>query len=113
MQIEIIGKNITVTQALSDHINGKIQRLARDVSGIGTIQVVLATEKNTHVAQATVRFQGADITSSASHSDMYVAIGMLAKQVRRAALKRKTRHAPGPRHDEMVHALELESDEVA
>ena len=108
MKTQIKGRNVTVTPALQDYANEKIEHvhkllLQRRIDEVTRVELELKVEKNPSipepcVAEATVFTRGPVIRARESSTDMYAAIDLVTdKLVRRAKkfhdkIHGKTRH---------------------
>ena len=50
MQVTVTGRHFEITDALRQHIEGKIRKLDRYLDGITDVYVVLSVEKHRHIA---------------------------------------------------------------
>ena len=114
MKTQIKGRNVTVTPALQDYANEKIEHvhkllLQRKIDEVTRVELELKVEKNPSIpepciAEATVFTRGPVIRARESSTDMYAAIDLVTdKLVRRVKkyhdkIHGKTRHG----HDKIV-----------
>ncbi len=114
MKTQIKGRNVTVTPALQDYANEKIEHvhkllLQRKIDEVTRVELELLVEKNPSIpepciAEATVFTRGPVIRARESSTDMYAAIDLVSdKLVRRVKkyhdkIHGKTRHG----HDKIV-----------
>ena len=107
MQLDITGHQIDLTDALQQHVRGKMRKLERQSNEIIQMHVVLNIEKHCHQAEATAHGPGAELFANADADDMHAAIDLLADKIDRQLLKHKEknvarqngRHHRTPRHD--------------
>jgi putative sigma-54 modulation protein len=88
VRIEIKGRNTEVTDELRDHVSKRFARIARQVSDLAQLEVVLREEKNPaitdrFVAEATLYLKGATLHATESSPDMVHSIHELAEDMRR------------------------------
>ena len=118
MKTQIKGRNVTVTPALQDYANEKIEHvhkllLQRKIDEVTRVELELQVEKNPSIpepciAEATVFTRGPVIRARESSTDMYAAIDLVSdKLVRRVKkyhdkIHGKTRHG----HDKIVAPVE-------
>ena len=118
MKTQIKGRNVTVTPALQDYANGKIEHvhrllLQRKIDEVTRVELELMVEKNPSIsesciAEATVFTRGPVIRARESSTDMYAAIDLVTdKLVRRVKkyhdkIHGKTKHG----HDKLVVPVE-------
>ena len=108
MQLDITGHQIDLTDALQQHVRGKMRKLERHSNEITHMHVVLNIEKRNHQAEATARVPGAELFANADAEDMYAAIDLLAVKIDRQLLKHKEKsvarqngsHHRASRHDQ-------------
>jgi putative sigma-54 modulation protein len=106
MQLQVKGKGMSVTDALFDHAESRLERLTRILppwDDATTVELELSVERNPKIAQAqiaevTVRTKGPVLRVRESAEDMYVAIDQAARKLERQARRyrdrRKDHHAP-------------------
>jgi putative sigma-54 modulation protein len=88
VRIEIKGRNTEVTEELRDHVSKRFARIARQVSDLAELDVVLREEKNPaindrFVAEATLHLKGATLHASEGSPEMLHSIHELAEDMRR------------------------------
>jgi putative sigma-54 modulation protein len=88
VRIEIKGRNTEVTDELRDHVSKRFARIARQVSDLAELDVVLREEKNPaitdrFVAEATLYLKGATLHASEASPEMLHSIHELAEDMRR------------------------------
>lgn len=106
MQLQVKGKGMSVTDALFNHAEQKLEKLARILppwDEATSIELELSVERNKkierdQIAEITVRTKGPVLRVRESADDMYVAIDQasrkLERQARRYRDRRKDHHAP-------------------
>ena len=120
MKTQIKGRNVTVTPALQDYANEKIEHVhkllqQRKIDEVTRVELELLVEKNPSIpepciAEATVFTRGPVIRARESSTDMYAAIDLVSDKLVRRVKKYhdkahgKTRHG----HDKL--ALPVEPD---
>ena len=122
MKTQIKGRNVTVTDALQQYANEKIEHvhkllLQRKIDEVTRVELERQVEKNPSIpepciAEATVFTRGPVIRARESSTDMYAAIDLVSDKLVRRVKKYhdkahgKTRHG----HDKL--ALPVEPDEA-
>lgn len=122
MKIQIKGRNVTVTDAMQDYANEKIEHVhkllqQRKIDEVTRVELELRVEKNPSIpepciAEATVFTRGPVIRAREASTDMYAAIDLVTDKLTRQVKKYhdkmhgKTRHG----HDKPVIALEPASE---
>ena len=108
MQIEVKGRNVTVTDTLREQAERRFAKVARQVNGRGSLEVELSRENNPanpvcEVAEATLRMKGTTLRAREASREMPHAINLvaddIARQVKRVRDKRR-----GPRAGEGFEA---------
>ena len=100
MQIDVNGKNITITDALEEYVNTKFSRLSRHYNHILDSNVILAVEKLNHIAEANIHISGTNIFAIAEAPTMYAAIDALTDKLDRQLIKHKDKHKDNRHHRE-------------
>ena len=85
--IQIVGRNIQVTDAMKNHAFDKLTKIERFQNHIMDVHVTLDAQRLEHSCLITIKFDHLSVRAHAAASDMYVAIDMaidkLQKQLRR------------------------------
>jgi putative sigma-54 modulation protein len=118
MKTQIKGRNVTVTDALQDYANEKIEHVhkllqQRKIDEVTRVELELRVEKNPSIpepciAEATVFTRGPVIRACEASTDMYAAIDLVTDKLTRRVKKYhdkmhgKTRHG----HDKPVVDVE-------
>ena len=120
MKTQIKGRNVTITDALQQYANEKIEHvhkllLQRKIDEVTRVELELQVEKNPSIpepciAEATVFTRGPVIRARESSTDMYAAIDLVSdKLVRRVKKYHDTAHGK-TRHGHDKLALPAEPD---
>lgn len=91
MNFIISGKNIDVTDALKEKIMKKLGKLDKFFYPGTEVQVTLSVEKNNHIVEITIPFNGIIIRAEEINDDMYTSIDKVVDVLERQILKNKTR----------------------
>jgi len=113
VQLQVKGRNTSVTDALFEHAEQKLERLARIMppwDDAMTVELELSVEKNPkierpQIAEVTVRTKGPVLRVRESAEDMYTAIDQAARKLERQARRyreRRKSHAGRPALDELA-----------
>lgn len=89
MQINITGHHVELTDALSDYVRTKFDKLERHFDNITNTQVTLSVEKQRQQAEADLHLAGGQIFATHEHDDMYAAIDGLVDKLDRQIIKHK------------------------
>jgi putative sigma-54 modulation protein len=91
MNIIISGKNMDITDSLRRQINKKVGKLKRYFDPGTEAQVTLSVEKNRHIVEVTIPFNGILIRAEESTDDMYASIDMVLDKLERQIHKYRTK----------------------
>jgi putative sigma-54 modulation protein len=100
MQIEVKGRNLTVTDELRGVVARRFDKVAKQVSELAVLEVELCEERNpanpdSQVAEATLRLKGTTLRAREASRDLKHSINLisedLARQVKRHRDKRRRR----------------------
>src|ERR671910_545830 len=100
MQIEVKGRNVTVTDELRECVQRRFDKVAKQVSSLAVLEVELFEERNpanpdSHVAEATLHLKGITLRAREASRDLKHSINLisdeLARQVKRHRDKRRGR----------------------
>lgn len=88
MQIEIVGRGFEVDEELRDQVRKRFERVARQVSELARLEIVLREEANPsivdkHVAEATLRLKGVTLHAEERSPHMQGSIKSLSQDIRR------------------------------
>ncbi len=88
MRIEVVGRNVEVTDELREHIHKRFRRVARQVSELARLEIVLREEANPairerEVAEATLYLKGTTLHAEESAEQMTAAVGHLSDDIKR------------------------------
>jgi putative sigma-54 modulation protein len=104
MQIEVKGRNTTVTSELREHVERRFRKVARQVSELARLEVEVREERNPaiaegRVAEATLFLKGATLRARARGREIHQAVNLaeeeLTRQVKRHREKRRGRRKVG------------------
>ena len=120
MKTQIKGRNVTVTDALQQYANEKIEHvhkllLQRKIDEVTRVELELKVEKNPSIpepciAEATVFTRGPVIRARESSTDMYAAIDLVSDKLVRRVKKYHDRAHGKTRHGHDKLALPVEPD---
>jgi putative sigma-54 modulation protein len=95
MKFIISGKNIEITEALRNKTVKKLGKLEKFFNTDTDVYVTMSVEKNRHIVEVTIPFNGMVLRAEESSDDMYASIDMvidvLEEQVRRYKTRLKKR----------------------
>ena len=100
MQIEVKGRNVTVTDELRECVQRRFEKVGKQVSDLAVLEVELSEERNPanpdcHVAEATLHLKGITLRAQDASRDIKHSINLIsedmARQVKRHRDKRRGR----------------------
>lgn len=93
MNITILGKDLTATDAIKDYVNKKMDRLEKYFGENFDVSVTLRTERNEQIAEMTVKTPTDVYRAVTAHSDLYASIDkdldIIEGQVRKMKTKKE------------------------
>ncbi|EOW9238921.1 ribosome-associated translation inhibitor RaiA [Vibrio cholerae] len=105
MKINITGKNIEVTSAIRNHIEGKLKKLEKWQVDIIGCQASFSEEPNKQKKfEAVVSIPRGQLVASAIHEDLYAAINEVEQKLERQL--NKLRHKPEARRADRTEQSE-------
>jgi putative sigma-54 modulation protein len=91
--MKITGRHLVVTPALRQHIENRVERLARYEVKLSHLEVILSVSKLQHSAEVVCTMQGRRIQAKASTQEMYATIDQLVDRLGVQIRKYKERQA--------------------
>ena len=100
MQIDVKGRNLTVTDELRERVEKRFAKVSKQVSELARLEVEVFEERNPaiaedQVAEATLHLKGVTLRARESARDLSHAVNLcsedLARQVKRHRDKRRKR----------------------
>ncbi|MCX5728838.1 MAG: ribosome-associated translation inhibitor RaiA [Nitrospirae bacterium] len=91
--MKITGRHLVVTPALRQHIEDRLERLARYEVKLSHMEVILGVSKLQHNAEVVCTMQGRRIQAKASTREMYATIDQLVDRLGVQIRKHKERQA--------------------
>ncbi|MCX7841926.1 MAG: ribosome-associated translation inhibitor RaiA [Clostridia bacterium] len=91
MKFIVSGKNLEVTDALKEKAVKKLSKLEKFFNPGTEVHVTMSVEKNRHIIEVTIPFNGVVIRAEESNSDMYTSIDKVIDIVERQIRRNKTR----------------------
>lgn len=89
MQYHFTGHNVSVTPALKQLTEKKLERLKRHFDRITSIKITFTIEHLTQIAEATIHVPGADFHVRAKSDDLYKAIDDMVQRLDRQIVEHK------------------------
>ena len=91
MRISINGKNIEVSDYLSDLVTKKVSKLDKYFPEDTEAHVTLSVEKNRHIVEITIPYSGGIIRGEEVSGDMYASIDTVIAKVEKQIMRHRTR----------------------
>lgn len=91
LQIALRGKNIELTDALREHVQKKLGKIARYFHEPPSAQVALSVEKGRHIIEVTMPINGMLLRGEEASEDMYASVDGVVEKLERQIRKFKTR----------------------
>lgn len=91
MKITVIGKNIELTPALREMVEKKISKLDKYFEPHVEARAKLTVQKNRHIFEVTIPFNGVILRGEEATDDMYRSIDIVEEKLERQIRKQKTK----------------------
>lgn len=91
MDILTTARNTELTPAVREHAEKRLRKLERYVNDLQEVHLVVKREKYRHVAEVTLRANGADIISRDESDDLLTSIDRVVDRVERQVKKLRAR----------------------
>ena len=99
MRISISGKNLEISDYMRETAEKKLNKLSKFFPQDADAQVSLAVEKNRHIVEVTVPYEGRIVRAEETSGDMYASldnvVNKLEKQVQRYRTRQDRRRHTG------------------
>ena len=91
MRIAIFGKNLEISDYLRDMVEKKVAKLERYFPQDTEAQVTLSVERNRHIAEVTIPYEGGIIRAEEITGDMYASVDNVLDKIEKQILRHRTR----------------------
>lgn len=91
MKFIVSGKNIDVTEALRNKVTKKLSKLDKFFHKETEAHVTMSVEKNRHIMEVTITFDGIVMRAEVSNDDMYACVDKVIDILERQIRKYKTK----------------------
>ena len=91
MRIKVSGKNFDVTEAIRERVEKKLSKFEKYFTPITEAHATLSVEKDRHIIEVTIPFNGVMLRGEEATDDMYVSIDNVVEKLERQIRKQKTR----------------------
>jgi putative sigma-54 modulation protein len=112
MKITIVGKNIEVSDYLQSLVEKKVGKLERYFKPDTEVQVTLSVEKNRHICEVTIPFEGTIIRGEEITGDMYASVDNVLDKLEKQIYRHRTRLERKLREEAFDSSSLLYSDEL-
>lgn len=118
MKLLIQGNNITVTEAIHDYVEEKVEKAVKHFQAMTSkVDVHLSVERNAriadrHKAEVTVYANGTVIRAQEGSENLYASIDLVSDKIARQLRKYKERHQD-KKSNVLIPAGELGTEEIA
>ncbi|MBD5560253.1 MAG: ribosome-associated translation inhibitor RaiA [Clostridia bacterium] len=99
MKVNIIGKNMEISDYLRDVVAKKTRKIERYFKPDAEMQIKLAIEKSRHIAEVTIVADGVFLRGEEATGDMYSSIDAVLKKIERQMRKYRTKLSKRLRED--------------
>jgi putative sigma-54 modulation protein len=91
MKFTIVGKNISLTDALKDTVERKLGKLDKYLNPGAEVHATLSVQKNRQIIEVTIPSNGMLLRGEEATEDMYSAIDNVVEKLERQIRKHKTK----------------------
>ena len=91
MRITITGKNIEVSEYLSDLVTKKVSKLDKYFPEDTEAHVTLAVERNRHIVEVTIPYAGGIIRGEVASGDMYASVDSVLAKLEHQIVRHRTK----------------------
>ncbi len=95
MRISITGKNIEVSDYLRELVDKKVGKLERYFNKDTEVQVTMAVERNRHIVEVTIPYDGGIIRGEEVTGDMYASIDNVLDKLEKQIIRHRTKLEKG------------------
>lgn len=91
MRIKVSGKNIVVTDALRERVEKKLSKFEKFFNPDTEANATLTVEKNRHIIEVTIPFNGVILRGEEATDDMYTSIDNVVEKLERQIARHRTK----------------------
>ncbi len=91
MKFKITGRKIDVTEGLKEYTTSKLSKLDKYFGAEAEANVTLSVQKDNHIIEVTIHYNGMIYRAEVSDTDMYASIDRVEDVLERQIRKQKTR----------------------
>ncbi len=115
MKISITGKNLEVSEYMREVAEKKLNKLSRYFPQDTEAQVTLSVERNRHIVEVTIPYEGRILRAEEVSGDMYASLDSVGSKLEKQVERYRTRFARAQRNGKMpveeVAPVPMEEDE--
>lgn len=115
MKISITGKNLEVSEYMREVAEKKLNKLSRYFPQDTEAQVTLSVERNRHIVEVTIPYEGRILRAEEVSGDMYASLDNVGSKLEKQVERYRTRFARAQRSGKMpveeVAPVPMEEDE--
>ncbi len=115
MKISITGKNLEVSEYMREVAEKKLNKLSRYFPQDTEAQVTLSVERNRHIVEVTIPYEGRILRAEEVSGDMYASLDSVGSKLEKQVERYRTRFARAQRNAKMpveeVVPVPMEEDE--
>ena len=89
MQIQLVGKNFEVTDAIKKYTEEEITKITKRFPELSSINIVLNVEHKSNIVEANIHYNHSDVHATAEDNDMYIAINQVINKLLTQLTKHK------------------------
>ena len=89
MELQITGRQVETTQALTDFINKKFSKLHKFIPTNSTGHIIISLQNNQHICEANIPISGSKLFATEKAQNMYTAIDLIIDKLTHQAKKYK------------------------
>jgi putative sigma-54 modulation protein len=91
MNVEITGRRVVITPAIRTYVMKRLRKFTRVLPEPLNFHVILAVQKDRHVAEVLLKTKLLDLTATGETGDMYSAVTRALDHIERQALRQKNK----------------------
>ncbi len=106
MEINVTFRHLEPNESLKQYVHEKVSRVAKYLSKVTEISVILTLEKRSNIAEVIVNVNRAQMTAKEANDDnMYTAIDLVMDKIERQAKKHKDKLTNHKEHRSARHNI--------
>lgn len=91
MKINIVGKNMEVSEYLKSIVEKKVEKLSRYLRPESEVQAVLSVLRGRHIVEMTIPFEDIVLRGEEATGDMYASVDNVLKKLEKQIIKHRTK----------------------